>query len=100
MQAKSNAPYPVMAFTGREFVTYEWRPVPSGHEEAARNHPMLDVRERKQAPVDETPDATDAAVELAAEHGIDLNHLDGSGVDGRILVSDVEGAIDALDEEE
>lgn len=38
-------------------------------------------------------DATPAAVELAAEHAIDLNGVDGTGEDGRVLVADVEAAI-------
>lgn len=38
-------------------------------------------------------DATEAAADLAAEHGIDLESLVGSGADGKILVSDVEAAV-------
>jgi pyruvate/2-oxoglutarate dehydrogenase complex dihydrolipoamide acyltransferase (E2) component len=37
--------------------------------------------------------ATDAAVELAHERGIDLAEIEGSGADGRILKSDVEAAV-------
>lgn len=40
-------------------------------------------------------DATDAAIELAEKHGIDLAGLDGTGADGRILVSDVEAVVEA-----
>jgi pyruvate dehydrogenase E2 component (dihydrolipoamide acetyltransferase) len=39
-------------------------------------------------------DATDSARELAEEHGIDLNGIDGSGEDGRVLKSDVEAALE------
>ena len=39
--------------------------------------------------VDEHPDATNGAVELAAELDIDLAAVVGTGKDGRILVGDV-----------
>lgn len=45
-------------------------------------------------------DATPAAEELAAEHGIALAELEGTGKDGRILKSDVESAVKALEAEE
>lgn len=38
-------------------------------------------------------DATDGARELAAEHGIPLVNVKGTGKDGRILISDVSAAI-------
>lgn len=38
-------------------------------------------------------DATDTAVELAEEHGVDLTKVEGTGADGRILKSDVEAVI-------
>lgn len=38
-------------------------------------------------------EATDAARELAAEHGLSLAEIEGSGEDGRIVKSDVEEAI-------
>lgn len=41
------------------------------------------------------PDATPAAAELAAEQGIELTTLEGTGKGGRILKSDVEAAIKA-----
>lgn len=41
------------------------------------------------------PDATPAAADLAADEGIDLTTLEGTGKDGRILKSDVEAAIKA-----
>lgn len=37
-------------------------------------------------------DATDAAIEAAAELGVDLASVSGSGVDGRITKADVEAA--------
>ena len=44
-------------------------------------------------PVQTGIDATDAAVKLAAEHGLDLAAITGTGTDGRIIKSDVEAAI-------
>ncbi len=44
-------------------------------------------------------DVTDAARELAEEHGIDLAGLEGTGKEGRILKGDVEGAIRARQDE-
>ena len=46
-------------------------------------------------PSNEEIDATDAAKELAAEHGIDLSVIKGSGKNGRIIEYDVQDAIDA-----
>lgn len=40
--------------------------------------------------------ASDAAVKLAAEHGIDLATIEGTGKDGSIVKKDVEIAITAL----
>jgi len=39
---------------------------------------------------DSSADATDGAKELAAERGIDLSEVEGTGADGRITKSDVE----------
>ncbi|MDP2529717.1 MAG: 50S ribosomal protein L21 [Candidatus Palauibacterales bacterium] len=41
---------------------------------------------------------TPAAAELAAENGIDVSAIEGTGKDGRVLKSDVEKAIKARDE--
>jgi hypothetical protein len=45
MKAKSNQSYPVQAFSGREYVRYEWRDVPTGLEEQARGNPYLELLE-------------------------------------------------------
>ncbi len=45
-------------------------------------------------------DVTDAARDLAEQHGIDLATLEGTGKEGRILKSDVEGAIQARADED
>lgn len=66
------------------------------------------LRRRAIAMLDATPvvpvsrsadalvDATDSARELAAEHGIDLRALSGTGAGGRITKGDVQSAVDAL----
>ena len=51
-------------------------------------------------PAHDEVNATDAAVELAAEHGVILADIEGTGEDGRVLVGDVRRYIEALDEEE
>ena len=37
--------------------------------------------------------ATDSAIKLAEEHGIDIAEIQGSGVGGRVLKSDIEAVI-------
>jgi translation initiation factor IF-2 len=44
--------------------------------------------------------ATDAARELAEEHGLELPGIEGTGKDGRILKSDVEAAVEVAEEAE
>ncbi len=46
-------------------------------------------------PAPEGPDATDAAKALAAEYGIDLTTVTGTGQDGRIVIGDVDAIIQA-----
>ena len=41
--------------------------------------------------------ATDAARELAEEHGLELSEVEGTGQDGRVLKSDVEAAVEAAE---
>lgn len=45
-------------------------------------------------------EATPAAEELAKEKGVDLDSVQGSGKDGRVLLEDVEGAVEAKEAEE
>lgn len=54
--------------------------------------------EEEQAEAPEI-DITPAAAELAEEHDLELTSIDGTGKDGRILKSDVQGAIKELEEE-
>jgi pyruvate/2-oxoglutarate dehydrogenase complex dihydrolipoamide acyltransferase (E2) component len=41
-----------------------------------------------------SPEATEQAIKLAREHGIDLREVKGSGVNGKIVVKDVRGLIE------
>jgi pyruvate/2-oxoglutarate dehydrogenase complex dihydrolipoamide acyltransferase (E2) component len=73
----------------------------AGHQPNKAAEPVEDKMLRPGEDKDAT--ATDSAVNLAAEYGIDLATVKGSGADGRILKGDVEAAIAALlaeDEEE
>lgn len=104
MDAKAKAPHRVVrAFTGLEFVHYEWRRVPDGHNDEAERLEAAGLLEFERVPVAAAPlavvkvDATRGAVTLAAQSGIDLADVIGSGFGGRILKSDVEMA---LEEEE
>ncbi len=56
-------------------------------------------RVEAEAPEAGELDITDAARELAEEHGIDLASVEGSGKDGRILKTDVQKAIKAQEGE-
>ena len=47
-----------------------------------------------EEPEANTPEATDAAVELAAEKGVDLSEVEGTGVDGKVTKPDVEAALE------
>lgn len=97
MEAKSNRPYLVTAFGGRHYPIDEWRPVPAGCEEEARNNPYLDTREYSEPTKPVELDATDAAVGLALEYNLDLSTVEGTGADGRILKSDVQKVLDSYD---
>jgi len=74
----------VIAFTGHEYVTYEWRPVPEGAQEEARKHPLLDVMEAEE------PEAAEESAETGngpAEHGevlLKLNIKDAAAYIGGI----------------
>ena len=48
--------------------------------------------ESQTEPVEEEPDATDAARKKAEELGVDLSEVEGSGAGGRITVKDVMSA--------
>jgi hypothetical protein len=94
---------PVRAFTGLEFVSYEWRPIPDGCEdEAARlaDWGYLELQYELDDVGEIRIEATDAAFELAGELGIDLETVSGTGADGRIVLADVRAHAFAVDEEE
>jgi hypothetical protein len=63
MKAKSNKPYPINAFTGREYVPYEWRDVPAGKEDEAQRNPYLELLddEPETPAVEHEPEAAEAA---------------------------------------
>jgi len=42
-------------------------------------------------------EATDAAVKLAAEHNIDLEQVDGTGSEGKIVTEDVQSVVQAIE---
>lgn len=46
-------------------------------------------------PLDDEPKASEAVLEFAKEHGVDIEQVEGTGKDGRIKKSDVEAFIDA-----
>ncbi len=50
MLAKANTPYPVTAFSGLEYVRYEWRDVPKGFEQQAKGNPFLELLEEVTEP--------------------------------------------------
>lgn len=67
---------------------------------AAAAKPKAEAEPKPSAKAaDDAIDATDAAIELAAEAGIDVEALEGSGDHGRVLKSDVEHAIEATERE-
>lgn len=97
----------VYSCAGREFVKYEYRQVPAGFEEEAKANPYLttkEVAEEERVEIVltnvEEVDATDSAIALANEKGVDLAEVKGSGVGGRILKSDVETVLMGGEEEE
>src|ERR671917_2178372 len=66
-------------------------------EEAQKNVADLDTDQiRRQGELD----ATDAARREAKERGVDLTQVEGTGSDGRIIVSDVVEAAEAMESEE
>lgn len=109
MKIKAKMPYRlVRAFTGQEFVNYEWRPVPEGSEDEARR---LEAAGYAELLVEPEPieldiptvqvvevNATKSAIELAAEYGLDLAGIYGTGAGGRIVKGDVERIV--FEEEE
>jgi hypothetical protein len=57
---------------------------------------VSDLEQEGPAPEPEEIDATGAAEELAAEAGLDLAEIEGTGVDGRVLKGDVRRAIEEM----
>jgi pyruvate/2-oxoglutarate dehydrogenase complex dihydrolipoamide acyltransferase (E2) component len=66
-------------------------------DEAQKNVANIDTEQiRRQGEVE----ATDAARREARERGVDLTKIEGTGSDGRIIVSDVVEAAEAMEEED
>jgi hypothetical protein len=84
----------VIAFSGEEYVRYEWRRVPAGFEEKAEAHPHLDVRPRM------VPDGIVPEAELEADDVTVTEETDGTDngqADGDEAQADDDQA-DATDE--
>jgi pyruvate/2-oxoglutarate dehydrogenase complex dihydrolipoamide acyltransferase (E2) component len=58
----------------------------------AATRKVKQLGERRRQKRAERHHATEAAMRLADELGVDLDHVEGSGADGRIVVSDVRDA--------
>lgn len=91
-QASALAPY---------IASGDAEPAGSGDEERWNNYEAgaeVDAAEMdsgvEEAEAPAEIDATDAASELAQEHGIDLADVEGTGADGRILKSDIEALVE------
>jgi len=59
--------------------------------------PKAEAKPKEAPAADGTIEITDAARELAEEHGIDLSTIEGSGKEGRILKSDIDKAIKEIE---
>jgi len=59
------------------------------------------VRENaiEEVVTEDTPNATDAAMDLARENDLSLSDIDGTGDEGRVLKGDVEDYLSELDSE-
>ena len=68
---------------------------PAAEAPAAEVAPETAPAEEPAAPETGDFDVTDVARALAEAHGLDLNEIEGSGKEGRILKSDVDKAIKA-----
>lgn len=79
MKAKSNLPYPVTAFTGREFVRYEWRAVPVGCEAEAQRLADAGILELQDTAVTQETAVSEAEPEPANEPVLAVD-LDGMTV--------------------
>jgi pyruvate/2-oxoglutarate dehydrogenase complex dihydrolipoamide acyltransferase (E2) component len=58
----------------------------------APQHRMMTAEDAESRQLPE-PEASPAAVRLAAEHGLDLSEIEGTGKGGKVLKSDVEAKI-------
>ena len=103
--------FPTLTCFGLGFNKVDWVLVPVAGEEEVKNNPYLDIRpiepevlpepeiEEPAEPEEEEPLASKAVKEHAAELGVDLNHVEGTGKEGRITKGDVNAFVDSLEPE-
>ncbi|MEA1998247.1 MAG: E3 binding domain-containing protein [Euryarchaeota archaeon] len=77
----------VTSCAGIVFYKFDWSVVPPEREEEALKNKLLEIQGNEI-------DATNSAQELAKENGIDLSEIQGTGKDGRILLSDIKEVLD------
>jgi pyruvate/2-oxoglutarate dehydrogenase complex dihydrolipoamide acyltransferase (E2) component len=61
----------------------------------AATRKLIELGERRRQRKAEKSNATEAAMRLANEHGLDIDQIEGSGADGRITVRDVKEAAES-----
>jgi pyruvate/2-oxoglutarate dehydrogenase complex dihydrolipoamide acyltransferase (E2) component len=90
VRVKASYRWPRARVAGQEF-TKRGEMLAQGYiNDEIRASPLLEIDPVAEPEVD----ATDAARALAAEHGVDLATVPGSGEDGRVLVDDVREVLD------
>ena len=84
----------ITACAGVQFSKHHWTDVPPDRIAEALANPFLDIEVASSEPeAEETkPMITEAAEKLAAETGVDLSQVSGTGKDGLVTVADVRKA--------
>jgi pyruvate/2-oxoglutarate dehydrogenase complex dihydrolipoamide acyltransferase (E2) component len=97
VRVRADYRWPRVRVSGREFSTAGEVINGALLNEEMRASPLLEIEAIPEpAPEPEGVDATNAARELAAEHGVDLAEVAGSGEEGRVLVDDVRAVIEGV----
>ena len=95
MEAKAKAPHSVIrAFTGREFVKYEWRPVPPGHDDEARRLELdgwLVIQDDEPEPEPELESGLESWTVTQLRDELRLMGLSYSGLKKAELIAALEG---------
>ena len=68
-------------------------PEPAEESEEEATEPEAEAEEEPEAVIPEDLAITNAARELAEEHGIDVTKIEGTGKDGRVLKGDVQAVV-------